>query len=114
YRRAASPHRRAAHAQPGAAAGPCCHTDTRAPPNCLLTCTGMIKEKSVYDPAEPDDGYRVLVMRVVRDKSILERRAFDIWMRSLGPRVDSLKRWWDGTIDTAQFYTEFRQHATRP
>jgi uncharacterized protein YeaO (DUF488 family) len=73
----------------------------------------MIKEKSVYDPAEPDDGYRVLVMRVVRDKSILERRAFDIWMRSLGPRVDSLQRWWDGTIGTAQFYAEFRQHVSR-
>ena len=73
----------------------------------------MIKDKSVYDPTEPEDGYRVLVMRVVRDKSILERRAFDIWMRSLGPSADSLQRWWDGKIDTPQFYAEFRRHASR-
>ena len=73
----------------------------------------MIKDKSVYDPPEPGDGYRVLVMRVVRDKSILERRAFDVWMRSRGPSASSLQNWWDGAIDTAQFYSEFRQHVSR-
>jgi len=69
----------------------------------------MIKEKSVYDPVESDDGYRVLVMRVVRDKAIFTDRRYDIWMRSLGPSRDSLQRWWDGQIDTAQFYAEFRR-----
>ncbi len=69
----------------------------------------MIKDKSVYDPVEPDDGYRVLVMRVVRDKSIFEAHAYDIWMRSLGPTLDSLQRWWDGVIDTPGFYAEFRR-----
>lgn len=68
----------------------------------------MIREKSVYDPVEPGDGYRVLVMRVVRDRSIFEQRAYDIWMRSLGPTLDSLQRWWDGKITTEQFYDEFR------
>ena len=69
----------------------------------------MIKDKSVYDPPEPGDGYRVLVMRVVRDRSIFDRHAYDLWMRSLGPTLDSLQRWWDGKIDTPQFYAEFRR-----
>ncbi len=69
----------------------------------------MIKHKSAYDPAEESDGYRVLVMTVVRDKSILERHAYDLWMRSLGPTLDSLQRWWDGKIDTQQFYDELRR-----
>lgn len=69
----------------------------------------MIKHKSVYDPVESADGYRVLAMTVVRDKSILEHHAYDLWMRSLGPKLDSLQRWWDGKIDTDQFYAELRR-----
>src|SRR5438309_11891959 len=68
----------------------------------------MIKDKSVYDPVEPEDGYRVLVMTVVRDKAILRDHNYDLWMRSLGPSRDSLQRWWDGAIDTDQFYADMR------
>jgi uncharacterized protein YeaO (DUF488 family) len=68
----------------------------------------MIKHKSIYDPIEESDGYRVLAMTVVRDKAIFERHDYDLWMRSLGPTRDSLQRWWDGKIDTAQFYAELR------
>jgi uncharacterized protein YeaO (DUF488 family) len=73
----------------------------------------MIQDKSIYDPPEPGDGYRVLVMRVVRDKNILTQHAYDVWMRSLGPTLDSLNRWWDGTISTEQFYNEFRRDVSR-
>ena len=69
----------------------------------------MIKDKSIYEPAEADDGYRVLVMRVVRDPAILEQHAFDAWLPDLGPSADSLQRWWDGSIDTPRFYAEFRE-----
>jgi uncharacterized protein YeaO (DUF488 family) len=69
----------------------------------------MIKDKSIYDPVEPSDGYRVLVMTVVRDKAILKEHKFDLWMRSLGPTRDSLQRWWDGAIDTDQFYAALRR-----
>ncbi len=73
----------------------------------------MIKDKSIYDPVEPGDGYRVLVMRVVRDKTIFEQHRYDLWMRSLGPETDSLRRWWDGQIDTPRFYAEFRRDVSR-
>lgn len=73
----------------------------------------MIKHKSIYDPPTPDDGYRVLVMRVVRDKTILEQHAYELWMRSLGPTADSLNRWWEGAIDTDTFYAEFRRDVSR-
>lgn len=73
----------------------------------------MIKDKSVYDPPEPDDGYRVLVMSVVRDPAIFTQHAYDLWMRSLGPTKASLQRWWDGAIDTEQFYAEFRRDVSR-
>ena len=69
----------------------------------------MLKDKSIYDPVEQEDGYRVLVMTVVRDKGIFDTHAYDLWMRSLGPKRDSLQRWWDGTIDTARFYAEYRR-----
>jgi len=73
----------------------------------------MIKDKSIYDSVEAGDGYRVLVMRVVRDKTIVEQHRYDLWMRSLGPAADSLRRWWDGQIDTARFYAEFRRDVSR-
>lgn len=73
----------------------------------------MLKDKSIYEPVEESDGYRVLVMRVVRDASIFEQHRYDIWMRSLGPTRDSLQRWWDGKITTEQFYLEFRQDVPR-
>jgi uncharacterized protein YeaO (DUF488 family) len=73
----------------------------------------MIKHKSIYDPPAPDDGYRVLVMRVVRDPGIFATHAYDRWMRSLGPTRDSLQRWWDGTINTDEFYAEFRAAVSR-
>lgn len=73
----------------------------------------MIKHKSIYDPPAGDDGYRVLVMRVVRDPAIFELHAYDRWMRSLGPTADSLHRWWDGVIDTDTFYAEFRRDVSR-
>ena len=68
----------------------------------------MIKHKSIYDAVEASDGYRVLVMRVVRDKGIFQAHQYDLWMRSLGPTTDSLRRWWDDKIDTQTFYDEFR------
>lgn len=73
----------------------------------------MIKDKSIYDPVEPGDGYRVLVMTVVRDPAIFEQHNYDLWMRSLGPTRDSLQRWWDGKIDTPQFNAELRQDVSR-
>lgn len=73
----------------------------------------MIKDKSIYEPVEESDGYRVLVMRVVRDKSILAQHRYDVWMWTLGPTRDSLQRWWDGKIDTDQFYREYRQDVSR-
>jgi uncharacterized protein YeaO (DUF488 family) len=73
----------------------------------------MIRHKSIYDPASEDDGYRVLVMRIVRDPSIFAAHAYDIWMRSLGPTADSLRRWWAGNIDDDQFYQEFRRDVSR-
>lgn len=73
----------------------------------------MIKDKSVYEPVEPSDGYRVLVMRVVRDPAILEQHAFDVWLPDLGPTTESLQRWWDGAIDTPQFYAELRRDVSQ-
>ena len=69
----------------------------------------MLRHKSIYDPVEADDGYRVLVMVVVRDPEIFKQHAYHQWMRSLGPRRDSLQRWWDGAITTEEFYAEYRR-----
>jgi uncharacterized protein YeaO (DUF488 family) len=73
----------------------------------------MILHKSIYDPPSADDGFRVLVMRIVRDPAILSTHAYDIWMRSLGPTSASLRNWWAGTIDDDAFYQEYRRDVSR-
>ncbi|MEM8875595.1 MAG: DUF488 family protein [Planctomycetota bacterium] len=68
----------------------------------------MIRDKSVYDPPAPEDGHRVLVMRIVRDPAIHEL-PYDTWIKSLSPSLDTLNRWWAKEITTPEMYAEFRE-----
>jgi uncharacterized protein YeaO (DUF488 family) len=50
--------------------------------------------KRVYDPAEPADGYRVLIDHVWPRGVSRERAKLDEWARELAPS-DELRRWFD-------------------
>lgn len=53
-----------------------------------------IRAKRVYEPAEPADGYRVLIDHVWPRGVSRERARLDAWERELAPS-DELRRWFD-------------------
>lgn len=48
----------------------------------------MIKTKSIFEKETSDDGFRVCVMRFVRDYY-----RFDWWLRDLAPSIELLNDW---------------------
>lgn len=54
----------------------------------------MIRMKRAYDPATPDDGYRVLVERLWPRGVSKERAQLDDWAKAVAPSSD-LRRWYD-------------------
>lgn len=71
--------------------------------------------KRVYDPPEPDDGYRILVDRLW-PRGVAERdAAIDLWMRRIAPS-DELRTWfhhkaanWDEFV--TRYEAELDTHA---
>ena len=63
-----------------------------------------VRTKRIYDPAEPDDGYRVLIDHIWPRGVSRERARLDDWARDLAPS-DELRKWFDHV--PARF-TEFR------
>jgi uncharacterized protein YeaO (DUF488 family) len=53
-----------------------------------------VHTKRVYDPAEPGDGYRVLIDHVWPRGVSRERAKLDEWARELAPS-DELRKWFD-------------------
>jgi uncharacterized protein YeaO (DUF488 family) len=51
-----------------------------------------VRTKRVYDPAEPGDGYRILIDRLWPRGVSRERARLDEWARDLAPS-DGLRRW---------------------
>lgn len=60
--------------------------------------------KRIYAPAEPEDGYRVLVDRLWPRGVSRERAALDLWMKDIAPSP-ALRTWFGH--DPARF-SEFR------
>ena len=53
-----------------------------------------VRTKRVYDPAEPSDGYRVLIDRLWPRGVSRERAQLDEWARDLAPS-DGLRKWFN-------------------
>jgi len=64
-----------------------------------------LRIKRVYDPAEPGDGYRILVDRLWPRGVSRERAQLDEWARDLAPSTD-LRKWFNH--DPKRF-PEFRE-----
>jgi len=64
-----------------------------------------VRLKRAYDPAEPDDGYRVLVDRLWPRGVSKDRARLDEWARELAPSTE-LRTWFGH--DPARF-AEFRR-----
>jgi uncharacterized protein YeaO (DUF488 family) len=63
-----------------------------------------VRVKRIYEPAEPGDGYRVLVDRLWPRGVSRERARLDEWARELAPS-DELRRWFGHEPDR---FDEFR------
>jgi uncharacterized protein YeaO (DUF488 family) len=64
-----------------------------------------IRLRRAYEPAEPTDGYRVLVDRIWPRGLSREDARIDEWARDLAPS-DSLRRWYGHEL---QRFDEFRR-----
>lgn len=64
-----------------------------------------IKLKRVYEPASPDDGYRVLVDRLWPRGLSKEKAAVDLWMRDIAPTTE-LRKWYGHEVEK---WPEFRK-----
>jgi uncharacterized protein YeaO (DUF488 family) len=64
-----------------------------------------VRTKRVYDPAEPADGYRILIDRLWPRGVSRERARLDEWARDLSPS-DGLRKWFNH--DPKRF-PEFRE-----
>jgi len=64
----------------------------------------MIKTKSVYyDPIEPEDGQRILVMRRWPRGIGRNKNRIDLWMKEVGPSNELLDDWNNHRIDFAEY-----------
>lgn len=65
--------------------------------------------KRVYDPASPDDGYRILVDRLwprgIRKADLV----MDEWAKDVTPSTALRKAWHTGDIDDDTFYANYAQ-----
>src|SRR3954467_14465665 len=64
-----------------------------------------VRTKRIYDPAEPDDGYRVLIDHIWPRGVSHERARLDDWARDLAPS-DELRKWFDHDPER---FAEFRK-----
>ena len=76
-----------------------------------------VQIKRIYDPATPEDGYRVLIDHVWPRGVSKERAQLDDWARELAPS-DDLRRWFDHVPERfaefrARYIDELADHADR-
>ena len=64
-----------------------------------------VRTKRVYDPAEPGDGYRILIDRLWPRGVSRERAQLDEWARDLAPS-DGLRKWFNHDPNR---FPEFRE-----
>lgn len=68
----------------------------------------MIKIKRVYETADPEDGYRILIDRLWPRGVAKNENKWDEWMKEIAPSTD-LRKWYDH--DTSK-WNEFKKRYT--
>jgi uncharacterized protein YeaO (DUF488 family) len=63
--------------------------------------------KSIYDPPEPSDGRRVLVM-TLWPRGISKEKV-DVWMKELGTPRETMKKWKAGKITWEELTREYKE-----
>ncbi|MFI5410916.1 DUF488 domain-containing protein [Kaistia sp. UC242_56] len=69
----------------------------------------MIQLKRIYEPASPEDGFRVLVDRLWPRGVSKERAAVDLWARDVAPSTE-LRQWFHHeAANWDEFIVRYRQ-----
>ncbi len=71
-----------------------------------------VATKRIYEPAAPDDGHRVLIMRLW-PRGICKERV-SVWLKELGPVPELLRAYLDGTITWTQYVPRYLAGLARP
>ena len=66
----------------------------------------MIKTKRIYEPASPEDGKRVLVMRYWPRG--VSKSKIDVWLRELSPSQELLREWREGKLSWDEVSSRYR------
>lgn len=67
-----------------------------------------VRIKRVYDPAEPDDGLRVLVTTYWPRG--VSKQAVPRWERDLGVPAETLRPWLGGQLSPQEFEQQYRRY----
>jgi uncharacterized protein YeaO (DUF488 family) len=70
-----------------------------------MALTHDVRAKRIYDPADPEDGHRVLIDHVWPRGVSRERAELDEWARDLAPSGE-LRRWF---VHVPERFDEFRR-----
>ncbi len=69
---------------------------------------GWIKTKSVYDPADNSDGFRILITRYhPRIKGFKKGIGYKEWLRNLSPPDQALKKFKAGKMTEQEFGKQY-------
>ena len=71
-----------------------------------------IRTKRVYEPVDPEDGTRVLIMRLW-PRGIRKSHA-GVWLKELGPVPTLLRAYLDGKVTWAQYRPRYLKGLARP
>jgi len=71
-----------------------------------------VATRRIYEPAAPDDGHRVLIMRLW-PRGIRKERV-SVWLKELGPVPELLRAYLDGTITWTQYVPRYLAGLARP
>ena len=72
-----------------------------------------LRTKRIYDPPSPDDGFRLLIMRLWPRG--IRKDLTDAWDRGLAPSRELLAEFNAGTVDSPAYRQRFlHEMATRP
>ena len=77
-----------------------------------MTSVDRIAIKRIYEPAGPDDGTRVLIMRLW-PRGIRQERV-DRWLKELGPIKELLRDFLDKKIDWPTYTRRYLDGLARP
>lgn len=73
-----------------------------------VSATDRVRTKRISEPAAPDDGTRVLVMRLWPRGA--RKSVADQWLKGLGTPVELIRQWKAGRIPWVTFASAYRKH----